>query len=249
MKPKKMTRRHRLAVGLWLLGSVVIVLFWTVKGPSIAPNSVGHGTSSMSRYTFGVDSAVSDRLGWPPYSQLCFGFDVTWVSVAEVFDGYTIFQRASATMYAEQADGTGKRRSRRLTDAETDRVLRDHASECLGSYLTYRKEDGTDPRPPLWEGPNWAVAPMMERGVKTLTESAIVWPNVWATIRLLLTHWWSFGSGLALFVIGLLIWSLPARAKPGCCPHCGYDLRATPPDKPCPECGNAPTTIIGGPHA
>jgi hypothetical protein len=243
MKPTRMTRPQRLAVGLCLLGSILIVLFLTVKGPIIAPNTVGRGTSSMSRYTFGVGLAVSDLFGWPPYSYLCFGFDVTWVSVAKVFDGYTIFQRASATMYAEQADGTGKRPPRRLTGAEMDRVLRDHASECLRSYLTVRKEYGEDPQPPLWAEPNWAVVPMMERGVTTLTESAIVWPNVWATTRLILTNWWSLGVGLALFVIGILMWILPARVKAGHCPHCGYDLRATPLDNPCPECGNAATPV------
>jgi hypothetical protein len=28
------------------------------------------------------------------------------------------------------------------------------------------------------------------------------------------------------------------RTPPGLCPHCRYDLHATPPDSPCPECGH-----------
>ena len=35
-----------------------------------------------------------------------------------------------------------------------------------------------------------------------------------------------------------------ARALAGCCPRCGYDLRATP--GRCPECGREPATATPG---
>lgn len=34
------------------------------------------------------------------------------------------------------------------------------------------------------------------------------------------------------------------RARPGCCPQCGYDLRATP--ERCPECGAVPSASRAG---
>lgn len=39
----------------------------------------------------------------------------------------------------------------------------------------------------------------------------------------------------ALGVVAVLLGA--ARVRPGRCIHCDYDLRATPPDAPCPECG------------
>lgn len=53
-------------------------------------------------------------------------------------------------------------------------------------------------------------------------------------------------------LINTIVWSLPfllifaaasslrrrSRRRRGLCPHCAYDLRATPPSHPCPECGS-----------
>jgi hypothetical protein len=33
------------------------------------------------------------------------------------------------------------------------------------------------------------------------------------------------------------LWRLDRRGPPNSCPHCRYDLSATPPSAPCPECG------------
>jgi hypothetical protein len=33
------------------------------------------------------------------------------------------------------------------------------------------------------------------------------------------------------------LWWLDRKPEPGRCPRCGYDISATPPSAPCPECG------------
>ncbi len=47
----------------------------------------------------------------------------------------------------------------------------------------------------------------------------------------------------AVFILTYSRWRL--RTKPGCCPKCNYDLRATP-DR-CPECGTVPAAKIKNP--
>ena len=37
------------------------------------------------------------------------------------------------------------------------------------------------------------------------------------------------------------LWRLDRKPKPGHCPRCRYDLSATPPAAPCPECGRLAT--------
>ncbi|HEY7115886.1 MAG TPA: hypothetical protein VH475_04840, partial [Tepidisphaeraceae bacterium] len=44
-------------------------------------------------------------------------------------------------------------------------------------------------------------------------------------------------GALLLANLGLSAWRRYRRVAPGCCPRCGYDLRASP--ERCPECGYA----------
>jgi hypothetical protein len=46
--------------------------------------------------------------------------------------------------------------------------------------------------------------------------------------------------GLAALPAALL-WFGDRRRPPNACPHCRYDLSATPPSAPCPECGHLAT--------
>lgn len=59
----------------------------------------------------------------------------------------------------------------------------------------------------------------------------IIWPGFLANTALAALLW-----GLPIY--SLTIWRSRQIVR-GRCPHCGYDLRGTPPGSPCPECGRA----------
>lgn len=83
------------------------------------------------------------------------------------------------------------------------------------------------------------------------SQSTIVWVGddvhtPWG--RLPLTPIWpGFLANTAFYagVLALPVFALPAlrrtrRRRKGLCPRCAYDLRETPDDHPCPECGTTP---------
>jgi hypothetical protein len=59
---------------------------------------------------------------------------------------------------------------------------------------------------------------------------------------LLMPHWVLILPALLLPVVALVRYRQAKWARAGLCPHCGYDLRATP-DR-CPECGHAPAEHV-----
>jgi hypothetical protein len=61
-----------------------------------------------------------------------------------------------------------------------------------------------------------------------------VWPGLLGNTATFTAAW------LLAFLIPPLI-RRALRKRRGSCPHCAYDLRATPPGSPCPECGRAPS--------
>jgi hypothetical protein len=58
-----------------------------------------------------------------------------------------------------------------------------------------------------------------------------IWPGFLLNIAI-----WSFAVWLAL--TGRANFTRLLRSRKGLCPTCAYDLRATPPPLPCPECGH-----------
>jgi hypothetical protein len=42
---------------------------------------------------------------------------------------------------------------------------------------------------------------------------------------------------LSVAITAAWLWRLDRKPEPGHCPRCRYDLSATPPSAPCPECG------------
>lgn len=51
----------------------------------------------------------------------------------------------------------------------------------------------------------------------------------------------------AAFALHSLLWRYAGRVDARFCPGCGYDLRATPTDRPCPECGRLPPSAPSPP--
>ncbi|MBX3359112.1 MAG: hypothetical protein KF745_11885 [Phycisphaeraceae bacterium] len=70
-------------------------------------------------------------------------------------------------------------------------------------------------------------------GSYTILPLRPIWPALIADSAIFASLW-----GILLFIPGPLRRFL--RRRRGKCPHCAYDLRATPTGAPCPECG-APT--------
>jgi hypothetical protein len=73
---------------------------------------------------------------------------------------------------------------------------------------------------PEWPRPFWYFRPTWT-SVPRLTEVSI---PLWI-------------PGSAVVLTGLILFHLDRRRPSNCCPHCRYDLSATPPSAPCPECG------------
>ena len=61
----------------------------------------------------------------------------------------------------------------------------------------------------------------------------VLWPGLLADTTFFAALWWAL-----LIAPGITRRAL--RRRRGQCPTCAYDLRATPPSNPCPECGHKP---------
>lgn len=81
-------------------------------------------------------------------------------------------------------------------------------------------------------GPNrvWTVSPGRAMGQGRKIPLTPMWPGFLADTVLYGLVWW-------VFLLALAAWIRRRRRRAGLCVHCRYDLRATPPGLPCPECG------------
>lgn len=151
--------------------------------------------------------------------------------------------------------------ARRQIAGRTDLTLRDHApwwgTFALGGSLHPGIDTATDhafgwPLPAMWYhvrgqiNGNTAFARDIEGGILLTPKSSLevraygfravplrlVWPGLLADAAFFASLWWIilFAPGVARRVL---------RHRRGQCLACGYDLRATPPGSPCPECGRA----------
>jgi hypothetical protein len=85
---------------------------------------------------------------------------------------------------------------------------------------------------PASRSASWEIAaPIPARA--TYLHPAVRWDG--ASLQLWIPHWLLLLLLIAIPIHWIQRTLLARRRRPGFCPHCGYDLRATP-DR-CPECG------------
>lgn len=84
----------------------------------------------------------------------------------------------------------------------------------------------------VFTGPMWIRrdATGARIGAPRLIPLKPLWPGFVADTIFYGVVWW-------VFLLALAAWTRRRRRRAGRCVHCRYDLRATPPNLPCPECG------------
>lgn len=80
---------------------------------------------------------------------------------------------------------------------------------------------------------------MVRNGTPSVTATEVYWDRIGFTTRGMLGTNFALAAGALLSLFGSGLWLLSKASKEGHCAACGYDLRATPLGKPCPECGHA----------
>jgi hypothetical protein len=83
-----------------------------------------------------------------------------------------------------------------------------------------------------WHGIGYACAEFPQ--MNEVRSAVVVALPVWIVVAL---------SLVSSAIVGLRYRNVRRRGTMGCCPTCGYDLRATP--ERCPECGYAPQRLDG----
>jgi hypothetical protein len=88
---------------------------------------------------------------------------------------------------------------------------------------------------------------MLKSGTLSMNVRKVIWSNVLGDVVWLLGNWWAWALGWCISGVGVIALVRSRKEQAWQCAVCLYDLRATPPDKPCPECGSAATPIPEGP--
>jgi hypothetical protein len=156
---------------------------------------------------------------------LCVAVCVLWVRSYHVADAWT-WDRLGARVILASANGQlWWERIRWSTGAGVTLAGRPGYGATPPNAV--RLEDKLPPSRELG-GFRWTYEDWDPRTPGAIVFELLAIPNWWIAVATAIL------PGLAL----LARWRRRRRTLPGLCPHCGYDLRATP-DR-CPECGAIP---------
>jgi hypothetical protein len=152
-------------------------------------------------------------------------FRVRWVVLCSARGQFGFFQSTLA-MSGEGAGGVGRRMAASFQRTRENgwHYERENADGYLSTMMSYESDGG------FKLGDSRRRSPLMPNLTSVSEEHYLAIPC-----------WLALLAGALFPAIPAIYPRLRRRPRPGFCPRCNYDLRATP--ERCPECGAVPTKV------